>query len=742
MKITRYLNHFTKKISFPARISITLICLSSVAIIVTATVLSNYFAGTVIQLLSNTSIENINRVQDNFENMNDTAKSMLLNFHYDSQIQKLLSANYVDWIQLSKSLSKISAYYNHTPYLYSYYLINYNINYVFSNRGSYKMEEFYDQEILQILETGDENDRFRPLYRQIISEEDGQKMGVFTYIFFETYNNQIDSKAIVINISENYLLESMNKMVVHGACIEILNSNGDRIISSTTDILEAYQNVENPTQYFKKGYSGHSIESIHHQKTLLCYQSYENTTIVKYIPYTVVQQSIFAVQKPAFLISFLLLAIALIIAFLSSRQISSSIGNLYSRIKQLEEENKKNLTSAKRSLLQEVLLNPSTGFPDKLQEKFEKQSIQVDLSSPICITYCQIDHFQEFKNRFDFQYRNLLLYCIVNLSQDLFSSMALVDGISLDEKSVVLFFSRLTDSFTRQNIQDAFKKLMQLFKQEFQSGFSVAISDIGTASNIDEMYQVTTALIPYRFLLGHHTVIFSSDIVSNENYDWQYPVEQEKLISKYISNRQREKAQNEIDLFLDSMRQITYEDAYSAIHRLIYSIQITVDSMKFSGANLLYDMQELYRHFYDAEVLEEIKEAFHQELIRVENDMPKNSNITYHKYEQFVEDAKLYIQQHYSDFNLSLDSIAESLQISAITLGRVFKALVGMPVFHYIMQVRMEQAENLLLHSDLTTKEIAVACGYENTPYLYTLFKKRYGLTPGEYRKKYGNEKL
>lgn len=742
MKITRYLNHFAKKISFPARISITLICLSSVAIIVTATVLSNYFAGTVIQLLSNTSIENINRVQDNFENMNDTAKSMLLNFHYDSQIQKLLSANFVDWIQLSKSLNKISAYYNHTPYLYSYYLINYNINYVFSNKGSCKMEEFYDQEILQMLEAGDANDRFRPIYRQIISEDDGQKMGVFTYIFFETYNNQIDSKAIVINISENYLLESMNKMVDHGACIEILNSNGDRIISSTAEILEAYQNVENPTQYFKKGNSGHSIESIHHQKTLLCYQSYANTTIVKYIPYTVVQQSIFAVQKPAFLISFMLLAIALIIALLSSRRISTSIGNLYSRIKQLEEENKKNLHSAKRSLLQEVLLNPLTGSPDKLQEKFEKQSIQVDLNSPICIAYCQIDHFQEFKKRFDFQYRNLLLYCIVNLSQDLFSHMALVDGIAPDEKGVVLFFSRLTDSFTRQNIQDAFKKLMQVFKQEFQSGFSVAVSDIGTASNIDEMYQVTTALIPYRFLLGHHTVIFSSDIASNENYDWQYPVEQEQQISKYISNRQREKAQSEIDLFLDSMRQITYEDAYSAIHRLIYSIQITVDSMRFSGANLLYDMQGLYKHFYGAEVLEEIKEAFHQELIRAENDMPKKSNVTYQKYEQSVEEAKLYIQQHYSDFNLSLDSIAESLQISAITLGRVFKALVGMPVFHYIMQVRMEQAENLLLHSDLTTKEIAVACGYENIPYLYTLFKKRFGLTPGEYRKKYGNEKI
>ena len=190
---------------------------------------------------------------------------------------------------------------------------------------------------------------------------------------------------------------------------------------------------------------------------------------------------------------------------------------------------------------------------------------------------------------------------------------------------------------------------------------------------------------------------------------------------------------------MNSIRHCTYEDARCAVQRLIYSVQIMLDTTKFSGFYQPYDMRELYDLFYEAETLDDIANAIHKEIEKFQSDIPEKYNEAYQKYQQLVENVKTYIQSNYSNYNLSLDSILAEFHISSITLGRVFKMLMGIPVFHYIIQTRLEKAEYLLLHTKMTTKEIAESCGYENAPYLYTVFKKHFGLTPGEYRKKHGH---
>lgn len=49
---------------------------------------------------------------------------------------------------------------------------------------------------------------------------------------------------------------------------------------------------------------------------------------------------------------------------------------------------------------------------------------------------------------------------------------------------------------------------------------------------------------------------------------------------------------------------------------------------------------------------------------------------------------------------------------------------------------RLSQAAYLLLGSSLPVSDIIQSAGYDNTSYFYTKFKERYGISPGEYRKK------
>lgn len=56
----------------------------------------------------------------------------------------------------------------------------------------------------------------------------------------------------------------------------------------------------------------------------------------------------------------------------------------------------------------------------------------------------------------------------------------------------------------------------------------------------------------------------------------------------------------------------------------------------------------------------------------------------------------------------------------------------------YLNEVRLERAKELLDNSELKLKEIIDEVGFGSYPYFFSLFKKKYGMTPKEYQKGQG----
>ncbi len=108
--------------------------------------------------------------------------------------------------------------------------------------------------------------------------------------------------------------------------------------------------------------------------------------------------------------------------------------------------------------------------------------------------------------------------------------------------------------------------------------------------------------------------------------------------------------------------------------------------------------------------------------------------------EEWVEQIKDYIEKHY-DESLTLDMLAEMCHGSPFHLQRTFKRIIGLTPIEYIQQLRVLKATEYLLHTNQSIKEISTAVGIENPEYFATLFKKKTGFTPTEYRKKERNER-
>lgn len=92
-----------------------------------------------------------------------------------------------------------------------------------------------------------------------------------------------------------------------------------------------------------------------------------------------------------------------------------------------------------------------------------------------------------------------------------------------------------------------------------------------------------------------------------------------------------------------------------------------------------------------------------------------------------------YVQRNMMQ-DITLRDIAQACACSESTVSHLFKEYMGQPVKKYINSLRMKQAEKLLLTSDLSISDVAVLCGFANTNYFSTAFKKQNGVNPTEYR--------
>lgn len=99
-----------------------------------------------------------------------------------------------------------------------------------------------------------------------------------------------------------------------------------------------------------------------------------------------------------------------------------------------------------------------------------------------------------------------------------------------------------------------------------------------------------------------------------------------------------------------------------------------------------------------------------------------------------VQEIQLFIDRNFSE-QISLESIAQQFFISKEHLSRIFKAYAGENMTDYILRKRMERARKLILEDGASIRDAAELSGYSDIPYFYRVFKKHFGITPGELRK-------
>ena len=108
--------------------------------------------------------------------------------------------------------------------------------------------------------------------------------------------------------------------------------------------------------------------------------------------------------------------------------------------------------------------------------------------------------------------------------------------------------------------------------------------------------------------------------------------------------------------------------------------------------------------------------------------------------EQTVEKVCRYVKENLED-DLSLVRLADLVDHSATYLSRIFKTVKGIGYNDFVVECRMEHAACLLRDTKQTLSDIVAQVGYTSSSYFIRTFKKTYGMTPTEYRKRMGTKR-
>lgn len=102
----------------------------------------------------------------------------------------------------------------------------------------------------------------------------------------------------------------------------------------------------------------------------------------------------------------------------------------------------------------------------------------------------------------------------------------------------------------------------------------------------------------------------------------------------------------------------------------------------------------------------------------------------------YVSNMMQYIHNHISE-NISVQDVADYVNLTRSYATTIFTKQVGMSPKEYIQNCRLTNARHLLESSSLSVLAVAYSCGFNKSESFVKAFNKKYGITPGKFRKQF-----
>ncbi|MDQ0890376.1 two-component system response regulator YesN [Paenibacillus sp. V4I9] len=723
-----------------------------ITLLVSSSILHFNFDNIALNQVYESDSNSLMQTSQEIRTITGTATSLSFQIYRDFVISKLLFYDKPDIYDVTSAMQQLNNYRFAMPFIDSIYVYNgkSDLFYVSSDNsqsGIQSKSTLGDQSMVDILDHFQDYTPFLPVPRTFNLVGNAQltvsKVGIYSYLCYDAINiNNSLNSAVIVNISESFFNKSLKNITNSRSSNEfIINNEG--LLLSTDGVNPVLTNYSDIT-YIKKiianaSSPGYLVDTVDNTKSLISYTAPDSLgwRYVRTTPYTIITKEIKSMRTKTIYISLSILIAGLLISFFTSRKLFDPIDKVIRSLKTLEIEKRDNLQILRQDFLRNIIMGREAYHPIALQEKLRYFGSKITIQHSSLLIIVKIDHFTDNVNKYQDQFK-LLRYAVMNICTEISSPTFQAEAIDMGDDHILLLLTAQESDFEwdHEAFMAILHKMQTSIADYIKLSVSITISPLQDhAGQCIHLYKQLLEASYHRLFRGHGCIIWSEEIMEYRSKEYKFPTHKEKQLVDCLMTGDSTEAET---IYADIVNE-TAEFSYSVVQLAISHLTLTVNNVlntinKNNAIALPLYLDTTTASLNQVETIEEINVQFYHlfELLYKKLDEKRSS-----KHVELIKKMNDIIEKDYANQNLSLNFIADELDMSPIYISRLYKQHTMAALTDLIQDVRMNKSKELLLHSSLSVAEIAEKTGFTSDSYFYRKFKKYNGITPNDFRKQY-----
>lgn len=719
-------------------------------IIVVSSILYANFERVGRSLIHSAAKESLVQASHSINLMSESAKNTALQVYYDPELSKLLFFPDVSSAEVNRAIMQLDNYRNPTySFIHSIYLFNRLMGSYFLTSPAditevNSIEGFFDEELTKILNNIQQYKKFSIIPRKIQmplkNKRESVTASVYSFIFYENTSGEPINSAVVINISEEWMREIMDSLNIDPSNDTfIIDSEGTTVSSTNKEPMLTNISGREYVQRILESSSpsGFFIDAVDGEKSLITYVTFTSLRwkFVRIIPYHKIISKVNRMRLDTILIAFGILICGLTLSYIISKKLYKPIEILQRRSRLLEKEKTKNFTVNRTRLLKDILAGKYGDDLEEVETAFSEYRVELNPEGGFRLGLIEIDNFFQFCKEHGGNVRDTIKNDITNALTGLCRAFSPAEIFNLENDNIVLILQlSKPDAELYEKVKSSLEKTQSMIHRKYGITISATISSIAYGiEELNRLYEEVLEFSNYRMFQGKGCIIKADAVRVKPADEYSYPVVKEKELIDALMLGNMDRAEELLLQIIEETAGYPYTILNLAVLRIFTAIHNATHIIrKHNNITAHLNLGTLMADIKRCETVEDIIQQFHRvfQTITAYVEQVKNN-----KHEDLIHKVSVIISEKFSDPNLSLNYIADSVNLSAAYLGRLIKKTKSESVSDMINNYRLDKAKELLEKTQHPVHAITETIGITNEPYFYTLFKKKFGVTPNEYRR-------
>ena len=272
------------------------------------------------------------------------------------------------------------------------------------------------------------------------------------------------------------------------------------------------------------------------------------------------------------------------------------------------------------------------------------------------------------------------------------------------------------------NLQLRIRNMLIKINQMIREGISISAGMYApvSVSQIIRQYAAAKDMLCRRFFLGKGCCLTNEDVMLQDGPDIQKLNQLKKEFVRSFAHM----GERDIDVFVNAVQKILFACTERQVKDYVYLCLVEIANID----PYVHEERPFQNEISKQENFETLMDYFRNTLRILYCDL-----VGYSGYSKLVCDVIHMIKNRYPE-KITVDLIAEELQISTAQMGKIFKKETGTSVKKYLNVFRIEKAKQLLLDTNLRVYEIAEMVGIPDYLYFTQVFKSVTSVSPTDIR--------